>query len=157
MDKELLDIFKESVVESIASMALTPLTPGEPIAKDGHKTFGHVTGVIGMAGPGVSATLALSFEETAILEIFENMLGEKVPTITPDVVDAAGELTNIICGDAKRRLADKGIQIGMATPYLIWGQDVSCRDRATRTTYSIPFKTTKGSLVLETNFIRPKE
>ncbi len=156
MEKEIADIFTASVNETISAMAMTPVTPGAPAEKTDHKTFGHITGIIGMAGNGVSATLALSFEESAILEIFENMLGEKLPNITPDVVDAAGELTNIICGDAKRRLAEKGINVGMATPFLIWGQDVNCRDRVTRKTYSIPFKTSRGTLVLETNFVMPK-
>ncbi len=146
-----LDVFIEATKSVISAMAMTEVRPGAHSIKDTNKVFGAVTGIIGLAGPMVHATMAISFEEASIFEIFTNMLGDTVTEISNDILDAVGEFTNMICGDSKRRLAERGIVLDMATPLVISGHDVRIRDRVTRRTYILPFYTSKGCFVLETN------
>ncbi len=151
-----LDLFRDSGLHVLETMGLTPVTSSDPYEKTSPFTFGIVTGIIGFAGEGqahtVSSTLSLSFDKAAILEILTNMLMSPFTEINDEVLDAVGELTNIVCGDIKRRLFDRDVRIGMATPIVIEGEGIKVRDRATRKTFVIPYHTAKGHFVLETNF-----
>lgn len=143
--------FVQAVQAVIGAMASTDATAGEPYPKDSRRAFADITGLIGMASPGTSGMMALSFERPAILGIFTAMLGEQLDDINEDVIDAVGEFTNMVCGDAKRRFADHGFKFEMATPIVVVGQEVYIRDRAARQTTVIPFSTQYGNFVLESN------
>ncbi|MGQ4810526.1 hypothetical protein NKDENANG_04003 [Candidatus Entotheonellaceae bacterium PAL068K] len=50
----------------------------------------------------------LSFSTAATLHIVSSMFSESVIGIDADVKDAVGELSNMICGDARRMLGEQG-------------------------------------------------
>ncbi len=151
MDARFIDIFRSATKTSIEAMAQVETIPQKLEKKTHNKMFGQVTGVIGMAGEGVNGTFALSFRTETILYIFEQMLGEKESELSESILDAVGEFTNVICGDVKRRLAEIDVKVGMATPYVIAGDNIQFRDRATRETVVLPFQTPGGLFVAETN------
>jgi chemotaxis protein CheX len=68
-----------------------------------------------------SGTLSISFSEKSILAIVSNMLGEKIPQMNDDIKDAVGEITNMISGQARQRLAAIGISLQGALPAAIGG------------------------------------
>lgn len=143
--------FVLSVQAVIGGMAATDATAGEPYLKDSRSAFGDITGLMGMASVVSSGMMVLSFERPAILGIFTAMLGEQLDNINDDVVDAVGELTNMVCGEAKRRFAEHGFKFDMAAPIVVVGREVYIRDRAGRQTTVIPFSTRYGNFVLESN------
>jgi len=103
-------------------MAFTEPHVGKPFLKD--KTAvsqGDITGIVGLTGDA-NGSLAVSFSEAAILQVVSNMFGEAFKEINDEVSDAVGEITNMICGDARRILAEKGYQFQGAIPTVIDGK-----------------------------------
>lgn len=63
-----------------------------------------VTGLIGVHG-AVSGFMTLNMAEPTAIALVEGLLGEKHGEMTSQIVDGAGEITNIIVGGIKSGLA----------------------------------------------------
>ena len=123
MNVEFINPFLEAVVNVLKTMAFTDPKPGKPfLKKKGEPSQGDITGIVGMTGP-VNGSIAVSFSEPAILQIVSTMFGEAVTEINEEIQDAVGELSNMISGDARRMLAEKGYQFGASIPTVITGKD----------------------------------
>ncbi|NLF25771.1 MAG: chemotaxis protein CheX [Deltaproteobacteria bacterium] len=149
MNVEFINPFLESTINVIETMAFTKATPGKPTMKKGNKSWGPLSGIIGLASSELSGNLILSFDKPAILGIVSSMLGEEISEISPDVIDAVGELTNMVSGGAKAILSQKGHKFDMATPIMLVGKDVEITQLSKASVISIPFKTDKGEFVVE--------
>lgn len=141
LDKTLINSFIEGVSKTLETMASTKVTYGKPFVEQKFSARGEVAGVVGMVSNDYKATLTLSFPKQAILQILENMLGEKHSDITDEVFDAVGELTNMIYGSAKGTLNDLGYSFEMAIPTVIKGQFIMLQ-HSKSATLVIPFKLT---------------
>jgi len=122
MHVEFINPFLQATVNVLQTMAFTQPQVGQPFLKS--KTTlsqGDITGVVGLTGD-IHGSLAVSFSEAAILQIVSNMFGEVCKEINAEVRDAVGEISNMICGDARRLLADKGYQFQGAIPTVIEGK-----------------------------------
>ena len=122
MDVTFINPFLEAAVNVLQTMAFTETQVGQPFLKG--KTplsQGDVTGIVGLTGDK-HGSLAVSFSEAAILQVVSNMFGEACKEINDDVRDAVGEITNMICGDARRILAEHGHQFQAAIPTVIDGK-----------------------------------
>ena len=151
MKVDFVNPFLEAAKSVIETMAFTPVTPGKPAVKQDNLTWGIVSGVIGLASAKLKGNMVLSFDEGAILGIVSKMLGEEFQSIGPDVVDAVGELTNMISGNAKKALSEKGFVFDMAIPVMIIGKDVAIGQFTKGPIITVPFETEKGKFVIEAN------
>jgi chemotaxis protein CheX len=121
MNVAFINPFLEGMVNVLKTMAFTEPKPGKPfLKKHGEPSKGDVTGIVGLTGP-VKGSVAVSFSEAAILRVVSNMFGEEFTTINREVEDAVGELSNMICGDARRALGDQGYQFQASIPAVITG------------------------------------
>jgi len=154
MDLELVGPFISSTVNVLRTMAQTELKVGKIAPKTDRKSSGVVTGVIGMAGDSITGTLILSFDKPTIVGVVSRMLMEQYDDVTDQVVDAVGEITNMICGGAKSELSRKGLVFGMATPMMLRGQNIEISQLSEGPLMSIPFQTQDGWFVVETNLVR---
>lgn len=153
MKAEYLNPFMGATKNVLETMAQMPANASKPQLKEGNCTYGEVTGIIGMASDTVEGIMVISFAQGCILKIVANMLMEEPKDkIDDDVVDAVGELTNIICGGAKAELAKLGLNFSLATPTMVTGKGVEIHYRTEAPTIVIPFKTEHGDFVLEANF-----
>lgn len=75
-----------------------------------------VGGMVNFLSHGVDGSMVLAFEKNFILQVYEEILGEKQTEITKDVQDCVGELTNNIYGVAKAALVNAGYEFPMALP-----------------------------------------
>jgi chemotaxis protein CheX len=122
MDVTFINPFLEAAVNVLQTMAFTETQVGKPFLKG--KTplsEGDVTGIVGLTG-AKHGSLAVSFSEAAILQVVSNMFGEACKEMNDDIRDAVGEITNMICGDARRILAEQGHQFQAAIPTVIDGK-----------------------------------
>jgi chemotaxis protein CheX len=122
MDVTFINPFLEAAVKVLQTMAFTETQVGKPFLKG--KTplsEGDVTGIVGLTG-AKHGSLAVSFSEVAILQVVSNMFGEACKEMNDDIRDAVGEITNMICGDARRILAEQGHQFQAAIPTVIDGK-----------------------------------
>jgi len=148
---EFINPILESTINVIETMASTKVVMGKASLKKGIRVWGLVNGIIGMASQDLAGNLILSFDKESILGIVSSMLGEKMTDITPDVVDAVGELTNMICGGAKAILGKIGYKFDMATPVMLVGQELELCQFSKAPVITAPFTVEYGKFVVETN------
>ena len=81
------------------------------------------------------------------LKVAEVMLQERPPEINGDVVDAVGELANIIAGRAKSQL--EHLELSLSLPSVITGKSHSIRFPTKVTPICIPFDSPWGPITVE--------
>lgn len=153
MKAEYINPFINAAKNVIQTMAKINVENAKPHLKNGTTTFGKVSGIIGMASANISGNMIISFQEQCILNIVAKMLMEPIKDgIDNDVVDAVGELTNMICGGAKAELSKLGHSFDLATPTMVVGKDIEISNYSNAPTVVIPLSTEYGDFVLEANF-----
>lgn len=140
MKVEYINPFLSSTINVIEKMAFTKVQPGKPYVSTALVTTGEVTGSIGLAGDNVTGSMLISFNRDTILEIVSKMLQVEFAEIDDDVVDAVGELTNMIVGGAKRLLGNQGFRFDLSLPTMIRGKNMSVRLRSKKPRIVIPFR-----------------
>lgn len=135
----------------VSTMCAFNPVPGNASIKEGKKTWGEVTGIIGLAGPNVMGNMMVSFNEKGLLHIVSKMLMEEYKEINQEVIDAVGEITNIITGGAKKEFSEMGIAIEMALPMVVSGRGVEINQLAASPIISVPFTFPEGEFVVEAN------
>ncbi|OIP49821.1 MAG: chemotaxis protein CheX [Deltaproteobacteria bacterium CG23_combo_of_CG06-09_8_20_14_all_60_8] len=152
MKVEYINPFLKATKNVIETMAQTKVKHAKPQLKTDAKTSGEVTGVIGMTCATLTGAMVLSFSESCILHIVAAMLMEPIrERVDADVVDAVGELTNMICGGAKAELSKLDLKFELATPTMVVGKDVEISMFSKTPTIVIPFTTEHGNFVVEAN------
>lgn len=151
MKAELINPFLEATVSVIKTMAFVDIQAGKPFIKKSTVSRGDISGVVGITGES-EGSLSLTFSKECICQIVGNMFGEPCNDITEEVKDAVGELTNMISGDARRRLEALGIQLAGAIPSVITGPGHEIRHVTKEPIISIPFATGNGDFNIELCF-----
>ena len=151
MDIALINPFLAAAKHVLKTMAGVDVRPGKPFLKKDDLAKGDVSAIIGITGVA-SGSMALVFTEKCILGIVSSLLGESFTTIDDDVRDAVGELTNMICGDGRRRLASDGFSLQAGVPTIVSGKDHSIRHFADGPRLAVPFETEHGGFMVEVAF-----
>ncbi len=113
-----------------------------------------VSGIIGISGKGVG-TVVLSMSESVAIKAASTMLMCELSEVDDDVMDAVGELTNMVCGDAKARL--EKFQLSMSLPNVLCGTNCRLHFPQNARPISIPFKCAWGPLALQIGFSFPSK
>ena len=157
MKAEYINPFLSATKNVLETMCQTAVTAQKPYLKENTCSFGDVSGIVGMASDTVTGCMVLSFTESCILQIVAKMLYEDPKsTIDEDIIDAVGELTNMICGGARAQLAKLNSQFDLATPTMIKGKGVEISYFSEAPTIVIPFSTDDGGFVVEANLAQKK-
>jgi chemotaxis protein CheX len=129
-------------------MALIEPIPGKPFVKEDEFAIGTVSAIITISGDA-AGTMALSFTDPCIRAIVRGLLGVDDNEVQQYVEDAVGELTNMICGDARARLREEGFSLHAGIPSIIRGerQRIEHSDNGPR--LAIPFQTHYGQFMVE--------
>ncbi len=151
MDVKIINPFLEATVNVLKTMAMIEPKPGKPFLKKDDNAFGVVSGIIGITG-AAQGSMSISFSAPCIKAIVSNLFGMDVPDINEEVKDAVGELTNMICGDARRRLDEEGIDLKAGTPTVVSGKCHSIHHIHNGPSLAVPFHTPSGDFVVEVAF-----
>jgi len=151
MDANLINPFIEATLHVLETMASTRAKAGKPYLKKDQVARGDVSGVIGMTGE-TRGTISISFSGASILPIVSNMLGEEMKEMNEEIKDAVGEVTNMISGQARKRLDEQGRSLKAAIPTVIMGKDHSITHMTTYPIIAIPFSTDNGEFTIEVCF-----
>jgi len=112
-----------------------------------------VSGIIGISGKGVG-TVVLSMQPSVALKAAGVMLMTDAPTeIDDDVLDAVGEITNMVCGNAKAKL--ERYQLSISLPNILCGDNCRLHFPQHSSPISVPFKCEWGLLALQIGFSFP--
>ena len=148
MDVKFINPFLNGAAEVIKTMAFMDAVAGKPYLKKDDTAKGDVSGIIGITGDA-TGSLAISFTEGCIWGIAGSMLGETYSDTTQDVLDCAGELTNMISGVARTNMEKMGLKVFAAIPSVIFGKDHTLRHILNSPSIVIPFSTASGVFVVD--------
>lgn len=81
-----------------------------------------ITGMIGLAGTH-KGVIAIHIPDNVAMAITSNFLGLEVDEVNEDVQDAVGEIANMLGGNFKSILSDKGKDIQLSLPSTISGEE----------------------------------
>ena len=142
-------VFINATINVLSTMAnLTPEV-GKPFVKNNMTALGDVTAIVGVVGANKKGSIAVTFTKASAIAVVKAMLGEDLQDIIHDTKDAVGEVTNMVSGQARGRLAEMGVVLQGSTPSIIFG-DNHCVTHVTKSpVVAIPFNTPAGPFTVE--------
>lgn len=148
MDVRFINPFLDGAKEVLKTMAFIDATAGKAYLKKGDAAQGDVSGIIGITGDAIGS-LAVSFHTNCICGIVSNMLGETHTEPTREVLDAVGELTNMISGVARTHMERNGLSVYAAIPSVVVGVGHTINHILKAPSIVIPFSTPQGDFVVD--------
>ncbi len=142
--------FIDGTLNTFKIQCAVEASPGKPFMKGNGPTLtAEIAATIGLASKEFCGSVSIGFSESLFLALMGNMLGEKYTEITKDLEDGASELLNIIFGQAKTVLNEKGYAIDKAIPTVIRGKGISFNHLSSQPTLVVPFETQHGPFFIE--------
>ena len=120
---------------------------GEPLQKLGPMKQ-SITGMVGLAGTH-KGVLAVHFPKQIALAVTGSFLGMEVEEINEDVQDAIGEIANMLGGNLKTILSDRGKDIQLSLPSTISGEEYNFSSQAEAEQIILPFQAPSGVFYVE--------
>jgi len=150
LDTDFINPFLNATLNVLKVQAGVEATAGKVFLKtDAQKSIGDISGVIGLVSDSFSGSVNITFPEKVFLQIVSGMLGEEYAEMSQDIVDAAGEITNMIFGQAKVILNEKGYGIKTAIPSVVSGKNHSHETLTKGPIVVVPFESSKGNFFVE--------
>lgn len=150
LDTEFINPFLVATVHVLKVQAQTEAKAGPiHLKKSGSGTSGDISGIIGIVSDSFNGSVVISFPEATFLKIMSSMLGETYTKIDKEIIDGAGELTNMIFGQAKIVLNEKGYGIKTAIPSVISGKNHTLSALTKGPVVVIPFESNTGNFSVE--------
>ena len=150
LDTNFINPFLNATIHVLNVQASTEATPGKIyLKKSGEHLLGDVSGVIGIVSDSFNGSVVISFPEKTFLSIMSRMLGEEYKEINQEIIDGAGEITNMIFGQAKIVLNDQGYGIKTALPSVISGKNHSLQGVTKGAIVVVPFTSGAGEFFVE--------
>ncbi|MCW7755388.1 chemotaxis protein CheX [Desulfobotulus sp. H1] len=151
MKAEHVNPFITATISVISTMAFVKPAPGKPFLKKDNKATGDVSAIVGMTGPS-HATFSISFQKKAILAIVSGMFGEPIENLNDEVAEAAGELANMISGQARKELESVGLVYEGAIPSVASGENHELKHITDGPKIAVPFVVADSAFTLELSF-----
>lgn len=112
--------------EVFETMVFQTLEPVTPIEGDALRPKSNVVGIVGFGG-SISGLVCFYSTLDAAHEIAGSMLGLPAGEINGEMPDAIGELTNMIAGGFRLRMAERGETLAISIPSVTVGSDFYTR------------------------------
>jgi len=143
----------ESTIEIFTGMVMMEIAvAGEPLQTMGPLKK-SITGMVGLAGTH-KGVLAVHFPKPVALAVTGSFLGMEVEEINEDVQDAIGEIANMLGGNLKTILSDRGKDIHLSLPSTIYGDEYAFSSQAEVDQVILPFQAPAGIFYVEVELER---
>jgi chemotaxis protein CheX len=149
MQVEFVNPFISATHDVFRTMLKCELSRGPLALKNGHTPEFEVSGLIGLTGTCQGMVVVSLGRETA-LRATEILRGEKYESLNAQVVDAVGELANMIAGAAKSRLGENRFAMGL--PSVICGKHHTINFPTSSKPIQLPFGSSIGPICVEFGF-----
>ena len=147
MNLEYINPFVLSAHNVFETMLQCELTRGQLSLSDRFQSQHEVSGIIGLSGERGSGTVVLSLARQVAVRSTRVLLGIEKDTVDEDVIDAIGELTNMVAGAAKSELEE--LHMSLSLPMVIMGKNIMVGFDKEIRPLVIPFDCQWGELSLE--------
>ena len=123
---------------------------GTPCPWNTDNTNWEVIGNVGLSNEdkNIKGFMLIGFSEPAIVQIVSSMFGEEFESINDEIREAAGEIANMISGQARQVLTPMGTRLQAALPSVVSGQNIIVAGAKKIPGIMIPFEVEKGSFDL---------
>ena len=146
MQVEHINPFVSALKNTFQTMLSCEARRGTLAVKQSTRAAHDVSGVIGLSGKAVG-TVVVSFSTQVALKAASTMLLIEATEVDDDVIDAVGELTNMVAGAAKAELEEFKLMVSL--PNVITGPAHEVHFPSEVTPISIAFDTDWGPVSLE--------
>ena len=118
---EFINPFIDATRNVFSSMCGVEVVRKKIFVKDDYKMLGDISGVMGLSGTA-AGSVVISMSSILARLVVGNMLGEPpAEDLTQDVVDATGEIINMISGQAKASLVKTKYHFTISIPKVVTG------------------------------------
>ena len=149
MEATLVNPFVEGALHILDTTAFVKVKPEIPFLKKDNGSHGDITGILEISGD-LQGSAAISFSEKCILGIVSAMFGEDMTQIDEEIVDAVGEISNMIAGHVTTKIAELDKKVRVKFVKVCQGADQNIDHLETGGDILVlPFRTTKGKMVIE--------
>lgn len=138
----------ESAKEIFSTMIMMEIEVAEKASNDGAALEDSISGIIGLAGLR-KGVLAIHLPSVVARAITSNFLGMEVTEINEDVEDAVGELANMLGGNVKTILSERGKDIELSMPSTITGKSYDFQTTKDAERHVISFVSEAGNFSVE--------
>jgi chemotaxis protein CheX len=142
---EHINPFILSTMETFSKMVGIPAKPGKIQLKQESGLSYDISGIIGLSG-GAKGMIALSFPKETAISVTNKFVGTDSKDLNDDIVDAMGELANIVAGNAKKGLSEFNIMISL--PSVVMGEKHQVKEPKDVFSFIVPFTTDLGNFDL---------
>lgn len=111
----------------------------------------EVSGIIGLSGRA-AGTVVLSVSREMALNAAATMLGEPQTDVNQDVIDAIGELTNMVAGGAKTQLSQ--FEMSISLPSVIIGKNHIISNGSNVQPICVQFDSPMGPLNVDVSLVQ---
>ena len=146
MQAEHINPFLRAVTNTFATMFDCGVRRGAMTLVNSEVKSFPISGVIGLSGKAVG-TVVINLSEEVALKAASAMLMMEMTEVDDDVIDAVGEMANMIAGQAKAELEEHDMSVSL--PTVITGKGHELRFPSDAKPIAVEFDTDFGPLRLE--------
>jgi chemotaxis protein CheX len=146
---EHINPFVDSLVNTFQTMLGCDARRGNLSLADPVKRQFPISGVIGLSG-NAAGMVVINLSEEVAMQSAAAMLMMDVTEVDDDVLDAVGELANMVAGAAKAKLEEFNLSVSL--PNIVTGENHEIRFPSSHQPICVPFETDFGPLRLEVGF-----
>jgi chemotaxis protein CheX len=142
---EHINPFVTSTMETFTKMVGVEAKPGKLMLKKDAKVNYDISGIVGLSGKA-KGSVSMSFPKETALAVCNKFMSADYKDLNPDILDAVGELVNIVAGNAKKELTEFNITISL--PSVIVGPNHEIVEPKGAFSFVVPLLTSLGSFHL---------
>jgi chemotaxis protein CheX len=146
MDVRYINPFIRAIKNVFSTMLKIEVNVQKPSLKVDGQSSADVSGVIGFTGDATGCVV-LSFSKEVACKAASTFAGMAITLDSPDLVDAIGELANMVAGNAKKDF--EGAHISISLPSVIIGHDHIVGQSRMTPRLLIPCKCSLGEFYVE--------
>ncbi len=137
--EKLVRMIRTATHDVFGTMLGLELVDGEAtVGQSAPEPIDGVVAIIGLAGRWVG-TGTFSASAEAARKIASQMLMQEYAAVDDDVLDALGEITNMIVGNVKTSLEEEYGAMGLSIPTVIYGRNFTTRSVGRNEWVVVPF------------------
>lgn len=149
LDVGFINPFLSATLNVLKVLVAVEARAGSIFMKKSPELTGDISGVIGLISDSFNGNVTITFPEKTFVAFMSKIHGEVYTSILPEIADGAGEISNMIFGQAKIELNEQGYAIKTALPSIILGKNHHFSSGAQGLTIVVPFESPAGNFFVE--------
>ena len=148
MEASVVNCFVEGAFHILDTTASVKVKPDPPYIETESLSKGTIIGVLDIGGD-ITGTAAVIFTAQSILAIVSAMFGEEMTEMNDEIVDAVGEIGNMISGQVNTKMTEMGKRVKVKLADVKKGKGEVAGHALDKKVLVLPFQSTQGRFWVE--------